>query len=89
MRYNFGILTSKKGYEMIKIHNRRFGYNRAGGGDLPLKILWLQSQNIFVYGLFLVQILFGQIKYLIARQKLVELAKARVSFLPCRHIFTM
>ena len=43
MRYNFGILTSKKGYKMIKIHNRRFGYNRAGGGDLPLKILYLQS----------------------------------------------
>ena len=27
---------------MIKIHNRRFGYNRAGGGDLPLKVLYLQ-----------------------------------------------
>lgn len=38
MCYNFGVLTSKKGYEMIKIRNRRFGYNRAGwGGGFALK----------------------------------------------------
>ena len=37
MCYNFGVLTSKKGYEMIKIRNRKFGYNRAGGGGFAFK----------------------------------------------------